>query len=266
MNFSQNIKLLRKRKGRTQDDLAHTLGIKRSTLSGYENEVAQPGIQALIGFSEYFNVAVDTLLKVNLSELSESQLSQLEKGYDVYMKGSKLRVLATTVNQDNEDNIELVPEKAKAGYQRGFADPEFISELPTFQLPFLPNEKKYRTFQINGDSMLPIPEGAWITGEYIQDWFSIKDGTACIILTLNEGIVFKIIENTLKSTNRLTVHSLNPLYNKYEIQVDEIKEIWRFRHFISEELPEPEIPRDEIIRKISNLQQEIAQLKKKTDK
>jgi transcriptional regulator with XRE-family HTH domain len=262
MSFSKNIKLLRKRRGKTQDDIAHSLGIKRSTLSGYENEVAQPGIKALIAFSEYFNVAVDTLIKVDLSKLSESQLSQLEKGYDVYMKGSELRILATTVNQDNEENIELVPEKAKAGYQRGFADPEFISELPTFQLPFLPKEKKYRTFQINGDSMLPIPEGAWITGEYVQDWFSIKDGTACIILTLNEGIVFKIIENTLKKDNTLIVHSLNPFYEKYQIPAEEIKEIWRFRHFISEELPEPEIPRDEILRKISNLQKEIAELKK----
>jgi transcriptional regulator with XRE-family HTH domain len=262
MSFSKNIKLLRKRRGKTQDDIAHSLGIKRSTLSGYENEVAQPGIKALIAFSEYFNVAVDTLIKVDLSKLSESQLSQLEKGYDVYMKGSELRILATTVNQDNEENIELVPEKAKAGYQRGFADPEFISELPTFQLPFLPKEKKYRTFQINGDSMLPIPEGAWITGEYVQDWLSIKDGTACIILTLNEGIVFKIIENTLKKDNTLIVHSLNPLYEKYQIPAEEIKEIWRFRHFISEELPEPEIPRDEILRKISNLQNEIAELKK----
>jgi len=262
MSFSKNIKLLRKRRRKTQDDIAHSLGIKRSTLSGYENEVAQPGIKALIAFSEYFNVAVDTLIKVDLSELSESQLSQLEKGYDVYMKGSELRILATTVNQDNEENIELVPEKAKAGYQRGFADPEFISELPTFQLPFLPKEKKYRTFQINGDSMLPIPEGAWITGEYVQDWFSIKDGTACIILTLNEGIVFKIIENTLKKDNTLIVHSLNPLYEKYQIPAEEIKEIWRFHHFISKELPEPEIPKAEILRKISNLQKEIAELKK----
>lgn len=263
MSFSKNIKLLRKRRGKTQDDIAHSLGIKRSTLSGYENEVAQAGIKALIAFSEYFNVAVDTLIKVDLSELSESQLSQLEKGYDVYMKGSELRILATTVNQDNEENIELVPEKAKAGYQRGFADPEFISELPTFQLPFLPKEKKYRTFQINGDSMLPIPEGAWITGEYVQDWFFIKDGTACIILTLNEGIVFKIIENTLKKDNTLTVHSLNPLYEKYQIPAEEIKEIWRFRHFISEELPEPEIPKDQVIQQISNLQKEIARLKKR---
>ena len=110
--------------------------------------------------------------------------------------------------------------------------------------------------------MLPIPEGSWITGEYIQDWSSIKDGTACIILTLNEGIVFKIIENTLKTKNALTVHSLNPLYEKYLIHIDEIKEIWKFRHFISEELPEPEIPKDEILRKISGLQKEIALLKK----
>ena len=263
MAFNRNIRLLRKRKGRTQDDVAHALGIKRSTLSGYENEVAQPGIKALIAFSEYFNVAVDTLIKVDLTELSDSQLSQLEKGYDVYLKGSQLRILATTVNQDNEDNIELVPEKAKAGYQRGFADPEFISDLPTFQLPFLPKEKKYRTFQINGDSMLPIPEGSWITGEFIQDWFSIKDGTACVILTLNEGIVFKVVENSLRSNNTLTVHSLNPLYQTYQIPAEEIKEIWQFRHFISHELPEPEIPKDQVIQQIRNLQKEISTLKKK---
>lgn len=263
MAFNRNIRLLRKRKGRTQDDVAHALGIKRSTLSGYENEVAQPGIKALIAFSEYFNVAVDTLIKVDLTELSDSQLSQLEKGYDVYLKGSQLRILATTVNQDNEDNIELVPEKAKAGYQRGFADPEFISDLPTFQLPFLPKEKKYRTFQINGDSMLPIPEGSWITGEFVQDWLSIKDGTACVILTLNEGIVFKVVENSLRSKNTLTVHSLNPLYQTYQIPAEEIKEIWQFRHFISHELPEPEIPKDQVIQQIRNLQKEISTLKKK---
>ena len=42
--FSQNIKLLRKRRKRTQDDVALALDIKRSTLSGYENEVAQPSM------------------------------------------------------------------------------------------------------------------------------------------------------------------------------------------------------------------------------
>jgi transcriptional regulator with XRE-family HTH domain len=80
MNFNTNIRFLRKRRGRTQDDMAFALGMKRSTLSGYENQVAQPGIEALIAFSRYFSVAIDTLLTIDLTSLSESQLSQLEKG------------------------------------------------------------------------------------------------------------------------------------------------------------------------------------------
>jgi transcriptional regulator with XRE-family HTH domain len=263
MCFSKNIRLLRKRRRKTQDDVASALNIKRSTLSGYENEVAQPGIKALVAFSEYFEVAVDTLIKVDLAGLNERQLTQLEQGYDVYLKGSNLRVLATTVDSNNEENIELVPEKAKAGYQRGFADPEFIRELPVFKLPFLPADKKYRTFQINGDSMHPIPEGSWITGEFVMDWLSLKNGTPCIILTLNEGIVFKIVENRLEKEKRLTVHSLNPLYKPYDIPADQIKEIWKFTHYISRRIPEPEIPREDILQRIKILQQEIERLENK---
>ena len=39
MYFSSNIKFLRKRKSRTQDEVATALKLKRSTLSGYENSV-----------------------------------------------------------------------------------------------------------------------------------------------------------------------------------------------------------------------------------
>ena len=137
MYFSSNIKFLRKHRSRTQDDVAFALNMKRSTLSGYENEVAEPNIEALVAFSKYFNIAIDTLVKVNLSTLSEGQLSQLERGFDPYLKGSNLRILTTTVNSDDRENIELVTEKAKAGYATGFADPEYIKVLPTFSMPFL---------------------------------------------------------------------------------------------------------------------------------
>ena len=116
MFFSSNIKFLRKRLGRTQDDVAAAIDMKRSTLSGYENNIAQPGFDALITLSKYFNVAIDTLIKADLTKLPESQLRQLERGYDVFIKGSNLRILTTTIGQDNEENIELVSEKAKAGY------------------------------------------------------------------------------------------------------------------------------------------------------
>lgn len=259
--FSSNIKLLRKRRGRTQDDMATTLEMKRSTLSGYENEVAQPGIEALLAISAYFNVAVDTLLKVDLSKLKESELRQLERGYDVFLSGSTLRVLATTVDSHNNENIELVNHKASAGYRTGYADPEYISVLPTFQMPFLSRERKYRTFQITGNSMLPIPDGSWVTGEFVQNWNLIREGQAHIILTLDDGIVFKVIGNQMQPGGVFRLLSLNPAYEPYDIHVKDVREIWKFVHYISAELPVPNVPKNEIVTSIETLSREVAQLK-----
>jgi transcriptional regulator with XRE-family HTH domain len=261
MFFHSNVKLLRNRRGRTQDDVAFALGMKRSTLSGYENQISEPGIDQLLAFSKYFSISIDTLIKVDLTKIAESQLSQIEKGYDIFISGGKLRVLATTVDSTNRDNVELISEKAKAGYKNGFADPEFIKALPVFQLPFLSKERKYRTFQISGDSMLPIPDKSWVTGEYVQDWQMIRDRYPYIILTLEDGIVFKIAENRLKEEKSLVLHSLNPFYEAYTMPVSEIREVWKFVHFISAELPEHNLPKDELAQTVTQLTKEIREMK-----
>ena len=259
--FASNIKLLRKRKRRTQDDLAFSMGLKRPTLSGYENGVAQPGLETLAAFSRYFNVSIDTLIKTDLASLSESQLSQLERGYDVFLTGSKLRVLATTVDRENEENIELVSEKAKAGYRTGFADPEFIKVLPTFQMPFLSRQKKYRTFQVSGDSMLPIPDGAWVTCEFLQNWQLIRDRHAYVIHTLDDGIVFKVVENRIRRDGILRLHSLNPVYEPYEVHVNDVREVWKFVNYISQEMPDADSPHKELARQVNRLREDVEKLK-----
>jgi transcriptional regulator with XRE-family HTH domain len=263
MYFTSNIKFLRKRRGRTQDDVAVALNLKRSTLSGYENGVAQPGIDILVSFSGYFNMSIDTLLKIDMNRLSESQLGELERGYDAYVKGSNLRVLTTTVNSENRENIELVAEKAKAGYTTGYADPEYIGELPVFSLPFLSDRKKYRTFQLKGDSMLPIPDGSWVTGEFLQDWRNILTGKAYIVFTLNDGIVFKILENNISKDGKLVLFSLNPLYEPYEVHINEVKEIWKFVNYISNELPEPVLPEKQIFQSIALMKTDLERIKAK---
>jgi transcriptional regulator with XRE-family HTH domain len=263
MIFASNIKFLRKRKKRTQDEVAETLGMKRSTLSGYENEVAMPNIPALIQFSKYYNMSVDTLIKVDLAALTGHQLYMLEHGEDVFLKGGKLRVLATTVDSNNNENIELVPEKAKAGYTRGFFDPEYISDLPRYQLPFLPADRKYRTFQISGDSMLPIPDGAWVTGEFVQNWLSLPGGEACIVLTLDEGIVFKVVENHINEDGTLRLISLNTLYEPYFVNVSEVREIWRFVNFTSNEMPSGNLTGEIIGKTLFNIQSDIKEIKGK---
>jgi transcriptional regulator with XRE-family HTH domain len=150
MYFDSNIKLLRKRRKLTQDEVAEQLGMKRSTLSGYENRVAQPGLDVLVLFSSYYKISVDTMLKVDLAKLSETQLRQLEHGEDVFLKGGNLRILASTVDTENQENIELVPAKAQAGYTSGFADPEYISELQVFQLPFFLTKRNTGLFSSRG--------------------------------------------------------------------------------------------------------------------
>ncbi|WP_045033189.1 XRE family transcriptional regulator [Draconibacterium sediminis] len=226
MHFANNLKFLRKRRKRSQMDLATELGLTRTTLSGYEKNV-QPPFPVLIKISEYFNVSLDALIKYRLEVLSEEQLSQIEKGFDVDVTGRKLRLLTISVDKEGKENIEMVPVKAQAGYTNSYGDLDFIASLPKFRLPFLPEDKTYRTFQIQGDSMLPIKEDSWVTCSFTEDWTNIKDGKACIVVTQDDGVVFKLVYKRLKDKKFLLV-SLNRNYSPYEIAVSQVMEIWQF--------------------------------------
>ncbi|MCY1722272.1 LexA family transcriptional regulator [Prolixibacteraceae bacterium Z1-6] len=226
MYFAENLKFLRKRRQKSQMELASELELTRTTLSGYEKNV-QPPFRTLIKISEYFNISLDALIKYRLEVLSEFQLSQIEKGFDVDVTGNKLRLLSISVDNEGKENIEMVPVKAQAGYTNSYGDLDFIAGLPKFKLPFLPEEKTYRTFQIQGDSMLPIKEGSWVTCSFVENWNHIKDGKACIVVTKDEGIVFKVVYKRLKDGNFLLVSS-NRNYSPYEISVSQVLEIWQF--------------------------------------
>lgn len=259
--FASNIKLLRKRKGRTQEEMAFILEMKRPTLGGYENGVAQPNMNALIVFSNYFNIAIDTLLRIDLSKLSESELYQIENGLNSYLTGSNLRILFSTVDSNNKDNIELISEKAQAGYTKSFGDPRYINELPVFSLPFLSSSKKYRTFQIIGDSMLPIPDKSYVTGEFVQDWNDIKSNELYIIVTKENGILFKEVVNQISSSKKLQLISKNSHYHPYYIQVNDLKEVWKFVHYISSDVPESYSNNEIIAKNLALLQSEVDAIK-----
>ena len=47
MVVGNNLKLLRKHFGKSQDEVSKSLGLNRSTYSGYENAVAQPSLEII---------------------------------------------------------------------------------------------------------------------------------------------------------------------------------------------------------------------------
>lgn len=261
MSVGNNLKLLRKRKKLSQEEISATLGLTRSTYSGYENGVAQPNIDNLISLSEYHSIPIDELVKKDFEHFSEADWQRIDQGMYTDVKGMKLRVLTALVNEDNEELIELVPLKASAGYTSGYADPDYLKVLPTFTLPFLSKDKKYRSFPIKGDSMPPVVEGSYVVAEFVQNWMSVRNGTPCIVVTKDEGIVFKVLNNRLDTDQSFQLCSTNTFYQPYLVHVNDIIEIWKFVNYISPELPDVQMDKEGVSRSIMELQQEVSELK-----
>lgn len=227
MILHSNIKFLRKRKNTTQAIMADAIGISRSKLAGYELNI-NPTLETLLSISDYFGVSVDILLREELVKYSEFKLRELLET-DQFLRGRNLRILTTTVDATGRELIEVVSQRAKASYLAGFADPDYIGDLPRFSLPFLPTDKKHRVFQVDGDSMLPIPDGAWIVCEYMDDWTAIKDGEKYVIVTEQDGVTFKIVYNQIQEKEILLLCSGNPLYKPFEVSASDLREVWRYR-------------------------------------
>lgn len=223
--FSENIKYLRIKGNASQRSVAEKLSISRDRYAKYEDGINSPSLDLLVLISRYFHVSIDILLTVDLKKVSIDNLIQLDDN----------RILLPVVVDKNKDNlIEVIPLKAKAGYLSGYSDPEFIQSLQQISLPFL-SKNKYRAFPIEGDSMPPHDNGALIIGKYIEDFKSITDGKTYVLLTKNEGIVYKRVYKS--GTDKLSLNSDNSLYKSYSIFLTEVLEIWQYECSINRTEP-----------------------------
>ena len=256
--ISENIKYLRKKAGLTQEQVAETIGIKRSLVGAYEEGRADPRISNLIKMAEVFGTSVDILINKDVSRVSEQELnvSKFKRGKEV---------LAITVDTNQRENIELVPQKAAAGYLNGYSDPEYIEELPKFNLPILPSTGTYRAFEITGDSMLPILPGTVIIGQYVDDVRDIKNGKTYVLVTKTEGIVYKRVFNYIDENGKLFLVSDNRQYAPYQININDVLEVWASKAYISVQFPDAgdsnEVSTEQLATIVLDLQKEIVRLK-----
>lgn len=75
--LSENIKLLRKTKGLTQEELATKLGVVRQTVSKWEKGISVPDSEMLIEISEIFETPVSALLGETINA-QEQEISVME--------------------------------------------------------------------------------------------------------------------------------------------------------------------------------------------
>ena len=258
MFLSTNLKFLRNRLEKNQEEVSNDLDMTRVKYNSYENGYCTNlPVESLIKVSEYFGFTIDALMRVDLSKFKENKLLDWRKGSESYARGTKLRVITTTVDIKNRESIEYVPVKVRAGYLAGCQDPDFIASLPKVVLPFVDDRgKTMRFFDCAGDSMLPLDTNCQVLGEFIHDWNAIKDGTKCIIISHTQGYAIKEVYNQIKTKRNLKLHSTNSAYSDYEISIKDINEIWAFKGYFSKKFPEQTI--DDMDRK--NLREGVNKL------
>jgi transcriptional regulator with XRE-family HTH domain len=242
----QNLKYLRKLRGWTQEEFAARLGIKRSLLGAYEEERAEPRIDVLGTVGDLFKLTLDDLLRKELSDTKGS-----------YMAKRRAQKLAAASN-----DIQLVPVKAAAGYLAGYADPEFLDELNTFTLPMLA-PGNYRAFEIVGDSMLPTTSGSVIVGEKVEDLEDVRSNQTYVVVSRNEGIVYKRIMKNNKSKSKLTLISDNTAYQPYLVNTEDVIEVWKAQMILSKANTQQRWDVNQLASLVSNLQEQVSSLKKK---
>ncbi|UIR57894.1 LexA family transcriptional regulator [Sphingobacterium sp. SRCM116780] len=228
-NIASNLKYLRKKKGLTQQQFADLMEIKRASVGAYEEDRAEPKYELLKKIAEFYELSMDDLA----NEVINEKWKPISKS-----NASNLRVLSVTVDGQDRENIELVPVKASAGYMNGYGDPEYVATLPRFSLPMF-NQGTYRAFEIKGDSMLPLPSGSIIIAEYVDNWNDIKPGQTYIVVSKEDGVVYKRIAFKYKEDKGLKLVSDNKSYDPYWVEASDIMEVWKAKAFISTELPEP---------------------------
>ena len=62
INFKENLRLLRKEKKWTQDQLAKMIGVDQRTISAWEKGVCEPSFAMLAKLCEIFNETIEGIL------------------------------------------------------------------------------------------------------------------------------------------------------------------------------------------------------------
>ena len=97
--LKDNLKLARKAKGLSQEELAIKLNVVRQTTSKWEQGLSVPDAEMLISISEVFDTPVSTFLGENFSESKEDDLKVISE---------KLEIINLQLSQRKKEKRKII--------------------------------------------------------------------------------------------------------------------------------------------------------------
>ena len=111
--------------------------------------------------------------------------------------------------------------------------------------------------------MLPMKDGSFVIGSFVEDRNDIKDGKTYVLITLNDGMVYKRVYNQIKESNSLLLISDNKDYRAFEVSINEVLELWEYTCSINtQEYTKEELKISSIATMFNNLGVELKALER----
>jgi hypothetical protein len=111
--------------------------------------------------------------------------------------------------------------------------------------------------------MLPVKDGAFIVAKFTEDITDVKNGRTYIILTKDDGLVYKRVYIPEGDTRNLLLSSDNKTYQPYLVARETILEIWEFTCCINtQEYDEKELKLSSIMMLFQELKVELEAVKR----
>ena len=111
--------------------------------------------------------------------------------------------------------------------------------------------------------MLPTPSGSVIVCEKVDDKDDIRNSQAYVVVSRNEGIVYKRIMKNNKGKTKLTLVSDNPAYQPYTVGAEDIVEVWQAQMILSKANQQQRWDVNQLAGLVNDLQQQVSVLKKR---
>lgn len=147
------------------------------------------------------------------------------------------QVLTITVDNAGNENTELVPVQAQAGYGVQHNEAVYLQDLPKYRIPGFENGT-YRAFEVAGDSMEPTLNHRDIAVcSYVDNWRLLVPGDVYVVVTDESVMLKRIHERITDLAGEVMLHSDNPHRKPYAMDRADITQLWRVRGYISTYLP-----------------------------
>lgn len=112
MEFKDNLKILRKRKGLSQMELADKLGFSKSLIGLYETGDRKPSFESLEAIADFFNVTIDYLIGKESGSIYYLDPEAAEMAQELYER-PEMRVLFDASRKATKEDIEQVADILK---------------------------------------------------------------------------------------------------------------------------------------------------------